>query len=107
MIRTDIFQRGVPWMLLMKRSRVAETDLNVRRGQKVCVAATGLAAWRRSARRLVPLAARARCRPAWRAIVALNRDFYRFLARRRGWGFAVGVGPATPTSITAAAGSRS
>ena len=28
-VRTDIFQRGVPWMLLMKRSRVAETDLNV------------------------------------------------------------------------------
>src|SRR4051812_13570821 len=41
MVRTDIFRRGVPWMLLMKRSRVAETDLNVRHGQKVCVVAAG------------------------------------------------------------------
>ena len=44
MVKTDVFQRGVPWMLLLKRQRVTETDLNVRPGQKVCVAATGLAA---------------------------------------------------------------
>ncbi len=42
-VRTDIFQRGVPWTLLMLRSRVAESDLNVSRGQKLCVALTGLA----------------------------------------------------------------
>ena len=42
MIRTDIFRRGVPWMLLMKRSRVVETDLNVSKAQRACVAATGL-----------------------------------------------------------------
>src|SRR5262249_20401900 len=42
-IRTDVFQRGVPWTLLMKRTRVAETDLNVRDGQKICVAAAGVA----------------------------------------------------------------
>ena len=41
-IRTDIFRRGVPWMLLIKRSRIAETDLNVGRGQKLSVAATGI-----------------------------------------------------------------
>ena len=47
MLRTDIFQRGVPWMLLMKRSRIAETDLNVRHEQKVrrAVAATAWAVW--------------------------------------------------------------
>ncbi len=28
-IKTDVFQRGVPWMLLMKRSGIVETDLNV------------------------------------------------------------------------------
>src|SRR6202044_1998718 len=43
MIRTDIFRRGVPWMLLIKRSGTSETDLNVKSGQKACVALTGLA----------------------------------------------------------------
>ena len=41
-LRTDIFRRGVPWMLLIKRSRIAETDLNVGRSQKLSVAATGI-----------------------------------------------------------------
>ena len=44
MIRTDIFRRGVPWMLLIKRYGTIETDLNVKLGQKACVALTGLAA---------------------------------------------------------------
>ncbi len=43
MIRTDIFRRGVPWMLLIKRSGTIETDLNVKVDQKACVALTGLA----------------------------------------------------------------
>ncbi len=42
MMRTDIFRRGVPWMLLIKRSGTVETDLNVKAGQKACVALTGL-----------------------------------------------------------------
>jgi glycosyltransferase involved in cell wall biosynthesis len=88
-IRTDIFRRGVPWMLLMKRWRVMETDLNVSRAQRACVAATGLGLigavvalrwpW---ASALLPM--------SLATIVALNLDFYRFLARRRGPAFAVG-----------------
>jgi glycosyltransferase involved in cell wall biosynthesis len=88
MIRTDIFRRGVPWMLLMKRSKIVENDLNVSKSQRACVAATGLG--------LVGAVAGVRW-PALlgllplslAAIVALNRDFYRFLARRRGLVFAV------------------
>jgi hypothetical protein len=87
MVRTDVLRRGVPWMLLMKRSRVAETDLNVARSQQVCVAAAGLgglgllasAAW--PGLLAVPLVAMA-------AIVALNSGFYRFLARTKGLAFA-------------------
>ena len=30
MVRTDIFRRGVPWMLLIKRTGTVETDLNVK-----------------------------------------------------------------------------
>jgi glycosyltransferase involved in cell wall biosynthesis len=89
MIRTDVFRRGVPWMLLMKRSRVVETDLNVSKSQRTCVAATGLG--------LLASLAALRWPPALAllplslaAIVALNLDFYRFLARRRGPAFAVG-----------------
>lgn len=88
MIWTDIFRRGVPWMLLMKRSKVVETDLNVSKAQRACVAATGLgligvaaSPWVPWLMVLLPL--------ALGAIVALNRDFYRFLARRRGLIFAV------------------
>ena len=88
LVLTDIFQRGVPWTLLMLRSRVAETDLNVSRSQRACVAATGLgllgllaAPWQPALLSL-PLAGLA-------AIVTLNRDFYRFLARRQGRPFAL------------------
>ena len=88
MIRTDIFRRGVPWLLLMKRSKVVETDLNVSKSQRACVAATGLgllglvgAIWLPSLLALLPLSVL--------AIVGLNRDFYRFLARRRGVAFAI------------------
>ena len=42
MVRTDIFRRGVPWMLLIKRTGTVETDLNVKAAQKACVALTGL-----------------------------------------------------------------
>lgn len=86
-VKTDIFQRGVPWMLLMKRQRITETDLNVRPEQKVCVAVSGLAAlaltiapWQPWLLLLVVLC------PL--AIVGLNQSFYRFLARKRGIGFA-------------------
>lgn len=89
MIKTDIFQRGVPWMLLIKRSGIVETDLNVRSEQKLCVAAAGLLSLAVLASPWSPwmLAAAA---SGFVAIVGLNLDFYRFLARRRGLGFAAG-----------------
>jgi glycosyltransferase involved in cell wall biosynthesis len=91
-IRTDIFRRGVPWMILMKRSGVAEADLNVKRGQRVCVAAAGLVGLALLASPLFPWLLLAV--PAGLATqVGLNAAFYLFLARRRGWGFAVGSIP--------------
>ena len=92
MLRTDIFQRGVPWMLLMLRSKVAETDLNVS-------PASGSAS-RRPGLGLLGLVAAPIARPRRPSSASnlvdpggLNRDFYRFLARRRGWGFAIGSFP--------------
>jgi glycosyltransferase involved in cell wall biosynthesis len=88
MIRTDIFRRGVPWMLLMKRSKVVETDLNVSKAQRACVAATGLgilgllgSPWIPALIALLPM--------SLALIAALNLDFYRFLASRRGPAFAI------------------
>ncbi|AMV37099.1 glycosyltransferase family 2 protein [Planctomyces sp. SH-PL62] len=91
-VRTDIFRRGVPWMLLIKRSGTVETDLNVQLGQKLSVAATGGLLLASAA---IPLS-------SWAAPVALafgvgiaglNRDLYRFLGHRRGPAFAAGSFP--------------
>jgi glycosyltransferase involved in cell wall biosynthesis len=91
-IRTDVFRRGIPWMLLMLRTRVEETDLNVDRSGRLSVAATGLGGlaaigaivWPPLA--LIALACVA-------CIVGLNRGFYAFLARRKGLPFAAACLP--------------
>ena len=86
-IKTDVFQRGVPWMLLIKRSGVAESDLNVRPGQKLCVAATGLAVIALPAALWTPeVLFFAALAPL--VILILNLPFYRFLAKKRGVAFA-------------------
>ena len=92
MVRTDIFSRGVPWMILLKRTGTIETDLNVKADQKACVVLTGVAllamvtclvtAWAS----VIALAALA-------AIVVLNRAFLGFLARRKGMAFACAALP--------------
>jgi len=85
-IRTDIMCRGVPWMLLMKRSRIAETDLNVGRSQKLSVAAAGVLAMALLASIAMP--AMLGVAAMGLALVAyLNRRFYIFLAKCRGVGF--------------------
>jgi GT2 family glycosyltransferase len=101
MVRTDIFSRGVPWTILLKRTGTIETDLNVKRDQKACVVMTGVAL----------LAALACILSAWAgaiavacvagviamasvaAITLLNRTFLGFLARRKGFGFACAALP--------------
>ncbi len=91
-IKTDIFCRGVPWLLLMKQSEIAESDLNVKNTQKLCVALAGLgticgfvtALWA-PAFLGVPT--------ALAMIVLLNSDFYQFLRKCRGPLFALAVLP--------------
>ncbi len=91
-VRTDIFQRGVPWMLLLKRSGRVEQDLNVKSDQKACVALTALAT---VALALAPISwwgpgITALCLGA---ILGLNRQFFQFLAQRKGLGFAAAAFP--------------
>jgi glycosyltransferase involved in cell wall biosynthesis len=92
MVQTDIIRRGVPWMILMKRSGVVETDLNVKVGQKLCVTIVGLVNLVLVALPWFPWLLAAVV-AGLAGIVGLNGDFYRFLARRRGWGFAAAAVP--------------
>lgn len=87
MIYTDIFQRGVPWMLLLLRSRTRETDLNVSPAQRASVLATGLAC---AAVSVAPIAPGALwiTLPCLAFIAGLNLAFYQYLASRRGFSFA-------------------
>jgi glycosyltransferase involved in cell wall biosynthesis len=87
MVRTDIFRRGVPWMLLIKRTGTIETDLNVKAGQKACVALTGLAILGAALSALFPAAAFL-SGFSLLLIMALNREFFEFLTRRKGLRFA-------------------
>jgi len=87
-IRTDIFQRGVPWMFLIKREQVKEADLNVSHSQRASVAATGLgllalfaAPWKPGVGVLALASVL--------TIILLNLDLYKFLIQKRGWLFAV------------------
>ena len=91
-IVTDVFRRGVPWMLLMLRSGNVENDLNLDRSQKWSVAAVGLGILGLVASTFFPAAILVSM--IGLAIqVFLNRRFYRFLAARRGIAFAVGSIP--------------
>lgn len=91
-IRTDLFHRGIPWMLLMLRARVAESDLNVSPSQRASVALTGLILLAVAAS-LVSMAALAVAGAATAGILWLNRTFYAFLARKRGLAFVAGAFP--------------
>jgi GT2 family glycosyltransferase len=92
MVRTDIFRRGVPWMLLIKRTGTVETDLNVKANQKASVALTGITLLTAVFSVVMPWAAPV-AGMGLAAIVALNRPLFAFLARRRGLGFALAALP--------------
>jgi glycosyltransferase involved in cell wall biosynthesis len=78
MVRTDIFQRGGPWVALLVATRSHSTALNLgwrhRLSALSCLAAAGLLAERRPRAALAGLA----------FFTALNASFYRFLLRRGG-----------------------
>ncbi len=92
MVRTDIFRRGVPWMLLIKRTGTIETDLNVKGNQKASVALTGVTLLSAMLSVVFPWAA-AIAAMGLAAIVALNRPLFAFFARRRGLRFATAALP--------------
>jgi len=88
LVRTDVRDRGVPWTeLMLRRGRIPD-ELNVRRRERLSVAAAWLLAlclagapWR--VELLVPAAACA----AW--LLFAHRELYRFFVRREGVAFSV------------------
>jgi len=92
MVRTDIFRRGVPWMLLIKRTAALESDLNVSRRQKACVVVTGLTLLAGVFCPVIPRVCIGL--PAGlAAIVGLNFDLFRLFARRGGPALAAAAVP--------------
>lgn len=82
LLTSDIRDRAIPWTVLMLRERNIPNDLSVQSSQRISVALTYLALM------LAPF-----CWPAAAVslliAIALNHRFYRFLARKRGWWFAI------------------
>ncbi len=101
MVRTDVFDRGVPWMRLLgerkhktKSSGDEESSLNVGAAEKIKTAAVGLG--------LVLVLVGLLMGSAWialagalltAAIPLVNVDLYRWFAETRGWVFASRVVP--------------
>lgn len=94
LLKTDIFQRGIPWTELILRTRSLPDDLNLSWRQRISAVIAGLIAAfcvvgavslaASSAR--VPLQLWAASVATLLAVfIALNRRFYRFLAARVGW----------------------
>lgn len=91
MVLSDIFDRALPWTRLILRSSRLPNDLNVSVSQRVSAAMVIAALVLAGACPLV-----AGIPPALAALplalaLLINRDFYSFLAARRGWKFAAGA----------------
>lgn len=92
LLKTDIFDRGIPWTRLMLRAGGLAGTLNLGIGQRVSVALSGATLLGALAAIWWPV--------AWVAVAAfvlavtlLNLDFYRYFAARGGLWFMLGVVP--------------
>lgn len=95
LLKTEIVDRGIPWTRLILRDRFMPNDLNLRWSQRI---SAGLALWLAAAlvsEPLFPGAASwiAVCMALLMSLTMLNLPFYRFLASRRGWRFAIAAIP--------------
>jgi GT2 family glycosyltransferase len=92
LVKTDVLRRALPWTRLILRQRRLPDDLNLRRAARcttVCLILALVAAAASALRREAILLVAA----LLAAAVALNSDFYRFLAKKRGAAFALRAVP--------------
>jgi len=100
-VKTDVWDRAIPWTRLILRSHQMPADLGLRWGQRFSVLASGWAA----AALVLSAVFAAGGKMRWAAglglssalaalaVAAINRDFYRFLARVRSPWFALRAFP--------------
>jgi GT2 family glycosyltransferase len=87
MIKTDVFDRGIPWTLLILGTGSMPDDLNLRWSQRLSVALAFLSV------AALPFGAVKIALGCMLALACLNWRFYAFLARRRGMLFALRAVP--------------
>ncbi len=89
---TDVRARGVPWMQLIHRFAALKNDLNTSVALRLSVVAAYLLAASVAAVLVTQWCLVAAVAFA-AALIALNLDYYRWMAARRGWRFAAQVFP--------------
>jgi hypothetical protein len=96
MLRTDIFNRAVPWSRLILETKTMPRDMNLRLSDRVSAFLTGLLVISVLILILEPIGVLRIVPIAWAAVFALiiaaalimlNRDVYGFFMRKRGMGF--------------------
>ena len=87
-VRTDVLDRGIPWAELILRNRNMPNDLNLRFHQRLSVILVYALLGLSIAGHFISLGI-----PLLLSVVALNFQFYFFLARRRGVLFALAAIP--------------
>jgi glycosyltransferase involved in cell wall biosynthesis len=92
LLKTDIFDRGVPWTRLMLRAGAAANTLNVKPEQRLSVVLVYLALLSLLASIWWP-AALLGVVASVLAVTMINFDFYRYFAARRGWWFTLRAAP--------------
>ena len=92
MLRSDIFDRAIPWTMLILETRHIPNDLNLTTSQRVGAVLAGIAGPLILVRGESPGALLVGAGLIGAAII-LNRRFFLFLARKRGWIFAAAAVP--------------
>jgi GT2 family glycosyltransferase len=92
LVRTDVAERGIPWVRLMWRSGAAAGTLNVSPKHRASVVLAYGAVFAAVAAGLWPAAAIVAA-AAGATVTVVNRDLYSFFAHRKGIWFAIRVVP--------------
>jgi glycosyltransferase involved in cell wall biosynthesis len=91
MVRSDIFDRALPWTRLILSSSRIPNDLNVSTSQRVSAALVAAAAGLAGASPIFDAVPPTLAIFPLAAALCINHRFYVFLAARGGWTFAVGA----------------
>jgi GT2 family glycosyltransferase len=92
-IVTEIQARGIPWTQLIHRYGALANDLNTRTELRVSLVLSYVLALSLAVTIVAPVAAFV-AGAALAALIALNRDYYMWFVRKRGWWFGARVVPA-------------